>query len=146
MIMTLEQLFLLPFFGHFGLVALLYAWLTFERQVAMFKREVRASDFVRAGADPERSLRVARNLSNQFELPIFALFAAAFLYFAGHVAMIDVAAAWLFLAGRLVHTAVQTLTRNVPLRGLVFTINFVAVVVLMVRAAQQVFPQMALWP
>ncbi|WP_052012834.1 MAPEG family protein [Asticcacaulis sp. AC460] len=139
--MTLEQLFLLPFFGHFGLVGFLYAWLTVERQVAMWKREVKASDFVRAGADPERSLRVARNLSNQFELPVFALFAAALLYLTDHIAMIDVAAAWLFLAGRLIHSFVQTLTRNVPLRGLVFTINFVAVVILMARVAQQAFPQ-----
>lgn len=37
------------------------------------------------------------------------------------------ALAWLFLLGRLVHGAVQILTSNVRLRGLVFTINFLAV-------------------
>ncbi len=137
--LTLPQLFILPFFLHFGLVAGLYAWLTFERQVAMFKREVKASDFVNAGADPARSKRIARNLMNQFELPVFALFAALFLYLCGRIAMIDVAAAWLFLGGRVIHTVVQTLTSNVPLRGVVFTINFAAVVVLMARAAHLVF-------
>jgi len=36
------------------------------------------------------------------------------------VTMIDVIAAWVFVAGRLVHSLVQTLTDNVPLRGRVF--------------------------
>jgi hypothetical protein len=35
-----------------------------------------------------------------------------------------------FVAGRLIHTFVQTLTDNVVLRGRVFLINFLAVVVL----------------
>lgn len=137
--MTTDQLFLLPFLGHFALVALLYTWLTWERQTAMRKGEVKAAAFVNANADPERSKRVARNLSNQFELPVFALFAAAIIYQSGRIEDIDIAAAWLFLAGRVIHTVVQTLTANVPLRGVVFTINFVAVVVLMGRVAQQVF-------
>lgn len=135
MTLTPEQLFIIPFLGHFALVALLYAWLTFERQVAILKREVKAGDFVNAGADPARSKRIARNLSNQFELPVFALFAAAVIYLKGPVDTVDIAAAWAFLGGRLIHTAVQTLTNNVPLRGLVFTLTFLAVVVLMARAA-----------
>ena len=36
----------------------------------------------------------------------------------------------MFVAGRVIHTLVQTLTDNVPLRGQVFMINFLAVVVL----------------
>src|SRR5690606_39410868 len=95
--------------------------------------EVRVSDFVNAGADPSRSRRVARNLANQFELPVFALFAALFIYFSQAVTTIDIAAAWLFLSGRIIHTAVQTLTVNVPLRGMVFVINFAAVIILMGR-------------
>lgn len=139
MTLTTEQLFILPFLAHFGWVVMLYAWLTWERQLAVFKGEIRPIAFVNAGADPARSKRIARNLGNQFELPVFALFAALFLYLSHKTEMLDVAAAWLFLFGRVVHTAVQTLTENVPLRGVVFTINFVAVVILMARVAQQVF-------
>jgi len=36
-------------------------------------------------------------------------------------------AARLFIVGRLIHSAVQVLTGNIRLRGLVFTINFVSV-------------------
>lgn len=140
MTLTPEQVFLLPFLGHFGLVVLLYTWLTVERQVAIFRKEVRVGDFVNAGADPERSKRVARNLSNQFELPVFALFAATLIYVRGQVELVDIAAAWAFLGGRLIHTAVQTLTLNVPLRGIVFTLTFIAVTALMARAAYVVLP------
>ncbi len=132
--LTLDQLFWLPFLLHFVLVVALYAWLTVLRQMA--KGEVAARDFVNACADPSRSKRVARNLSNQFELPVFALFAALFIGLSHKVARPDVAAAWLFLIGRLIHTAVQTLTMNVPWRGWVFTLTFAAVVMLMVHVAR----------
>jgi hypothetical protein len=134
--MSLEKLFLLPFVLHFALVMALYVWLTVLRQTAMTKGEVKPVDFVNAGADPSRSKRVACNLSNQFELPVYGLFAALFLYFSHRVATLDVVAAWLFLVGRLIHTAVQTLTLNVPLRGLVFTLNCIGVVILMVHVAR----------
>jgi hypothetical protein len=138
----MRQLFLMPFLCHFVLVLALYAWLTVERQAAIFRREVDPDAFVNAGGDPPRSKRIARNLANQFELPVFALFAAAILYTKGDVRVIDIAAAWLFLAGRLIHTLVQTLTDNVPLRGLVFTLNFIAVVALMARVAMMAFPNL----
>jgi hypothetical protein len=48
----------------------------------------------------------------------------------GRVGAVDVLAAWAFVVGRVVHTLVQTLTDDVPLRGRVFLIHFAAVVVL----------------
>jgi len=38
--------------------------------------------------------------------------------------------AWIFVGGRLLHSFVQILTTNIRLRGLVFTVNFLAVLVL----------------
>ncbi len=35
--------------------------------------------------------------------------------------------AWLFVTGRVLHSGVQILTSNVRLRGIVFTLNFLAV-------------------
>ena len=55
------------------------------------------------------------------------------------VTTIDIVAAWLFVAGRVIHTLVQTLTDNVPLRGQVFTINFLAVVALAAHVALLAF-------
>jgi hypothetical protein len=52
-----------------------------------------------------------------------------------NVTSVDIIAAWVFVAGRVIHTLVQTLTDNVPLRGQVFLINFAAVVVLVGHVA-----------
>jgi hypothetical protein len=51
------------------------------------------------------------------------------------VTSIDLIAAWVFVAGRVVHTLVQTLTDNVPLRGQVFLINFAGVAALVAHVA-----------
>lgn len=133
------QWFLLPFFAHFAMVVGLYCWLTIERVGAVIRRQTQFSDYVGLGGDPERAMRVSRNLSNQFELPIWGLFAALFLFSQNAIGPIDIGLAWLFLGGRILHTLVQTLTRNVPLRGVVFALNFVAVMGLMARAACVMF-------
>jgi hypothetical protein len=63
-------------------------------------------------------------------------YAAVILLIAlGQVTTVDLAAAWIFVAGRIVHTLVQTLTDNVSLRGQVFMINFLAVAALIGHVA-----------
>jgi hypothetical protein len=39
----------------------------------------------------------------------------------------QIALAWVFIAGRVAHSGVQVFTANVRLRGLVFTVNYLAV-------------------
>ena len=125
---------LLPLFLHFGLIVLLYAVLTWARLVVVRRGEARTADFARADGDPRLSARIQRNLANQFEAPVFAWIGALILILTGHVSVLDIAAAWLFLAGRLIHTAVQCSGDNVGLRGNVFVINFAGVLWLMGHA------------
>jgi hypothetical protein len=72
--------------------------------------------------------RISANLRNQFEWPIF-FYVVCILAVVGQSASSPsfLWLAWLFIAGRVVHSGVQILTTNVRLRGLVFMINFVAV-------------------
>lgn len=125
--------FLLPFLGHFSLIGVLLVVLTWQRVGAVMAGEARISDYARADGDAKRSRRVQRNLSNQFELPLFAYFAAAVLIATNTVAAGDIIAAWVFFAGRVLHSSVQCLTDNVRLRGAVFSINAGAVFYLMWR-------------
>lgn len=118
---------LLPLFLHFGLIVLLYVVLTWARLVVVRRGEAHTADFARADGDPRLSARIQRNLANQFEAPVFAWIGALVLILTGHVSGLDIAAAWLFLAGRLIHTAVQCTGDNVGLRGKVFVINFAGV-------------------
>lgn len=126
---------LVPLFLHFGLVGGLYVLLTWARLVVVRRGEATKADFARADGDPALSARIQRNLSNQFEAPVFAWIGALLLIVPDRVTMLDVAAAWVFLAGRLLHSWVQCTGDNVALRGQVFTINFAAVLWLMAHAA-----------
>jgi hypothetical protein len=132
--LSLTAQLLAPLFLHFGLVVALYAALTWVRLVAVRRGEAAKDDFARADGDPPASARIQRNLANQFEAPVFAWIAALVLIQTSQVTTWDVAAAWVFLAGRLIHTAIQCSSDNVALRGQVFTINFLALLWLMAHA------------
>lgn len=122
-------LLLWPMLAHIGWILLLYAWLTYARTRAIQRGEVEYSAFAH-GEEPPDIDRITRNLANQFELPVIFYAVVVLLLATARVTAIDVIAAWVFVAGRIVHTLVQTLTDNVRLRGQVFLINFAAVIVL----------------
>lgn len=113
---------ILPMTAHVLLTAVLYTLLTVARAPAVWGVGRRAD-----GTNPWDDIepRISANLSNQFEWPLFFHVACLMLLTAdpGRIVMI---LAWVFVAGRLLHSAVQILTTNVRLRGLVFTINFLA--------------------
>lgn len=126
---------LIPLLLHFGLVAVLYVVLTWARLVVVKRGQASKADFARADGDPRLSARIQRNLANQFEAPVFAWIGVILLILMNAVGPADVAAAWLFLIGRLIHSGVQCTGDNVALRGQVFMINFIAVLWLMGHAA-----------
>jgi hypothetical protein len=119
-----------PMLAHIGWIVFLYAWLTVARLRAVRRGDVDYSCFALGREEPREIARITRNLTNQFELPILFYAIVVLLVALGRVTAIDVIAAWVFVAGRVIHTLIQTLTDNVPLRGQVFMINFLAVCVL----------------
>ena len=125
---------LVPLFLHFGLVVALYVVLTWARLEVVRRGEAVQADFARADGDPRLSARIQRNLANQFEAPLFAWIGAIVLILTQHATWFDVAAAWVFLAGRLIHAWVQCSGDDVKLRGRVFVINFLGVLWLMGHA------------
>lgn len=124
-----------PMAAHVALAAFLYVALTVARAPAVWgigRRADGSNPF--AGFEP----RISANLSNQFEWPLFFHAACLLLIFQFEATGSAVVLAWIFVAGRILHSGVQILGRNVRLRGLVFTINFLAVLglwVLVVMAA-----------
>jgi hypothetical protein len=128
-----------PMLAHIGWVSMLYVWLTVARQRAVRSGQIESSCFVLGRDEPLEVARITRNLANQFELPLIFYALVVLLIALGQVALFDVVAAWVFVAGRVAHTLVQTLTDNVPLRGQVFTINFLAVVALAAHVALLAF-------
>lgn len=112
---------ILPMSAHVALTAVLYAALTVARAPKVWGIGRRAD-----GSNPFATLepRISANLSNQFEWPLFFHLACLLLPDSSTAAL---ALAWMFVGGRLLHSAVQIFTANVRVRGLVFMLNFVAV-------------------
>jgi hypothetical protein len=129
------SLILWPMLAQIGWTFGLYAWLTVARTRAVTRGEVEYSCFVLGREEPREVARITRNLANQFELPVIFYAVVILLVALGRATTLDVVAAWVFVAGRVVHTLVQTLTDDVKLRGRVFLVNFAALVVLVGHVA-----------
>ena len=112
-------------FCHVAITGFLYVILTVMRAPSVWKIGANKD-----GSNPfvEYEKRVSANLSNQFEWPLFFYIACLILminrqYFNEYQYWL----VWIFIVGRIIHTLVHILTNNVRLRGIVFTINFLAV-------------------
>lgn len=114
---------ILPMAAHVGLTLLLYVLLTMARAPKVWGIGQRSD-----GSNPWAAIepRISANLSNQFEWPVFFYAACLLLMQNQEEAHAAVLLAWVFVIGRLMHSCVQILTANIRLRGLVFTINFLA--------------------
>lgn len=112
-----------PMIAHVGLASLLYVALTIARAPSVWKIGQRLD-----GSNPWAKIepRISANLSNQFEWPIL-FYVACLLLIHRQAQSIILLLAWIFVVGRLLHSLVQIFTTNVRLRGLIFTINFLAV-------------------
>ena len=127
----------LPMAAHVAFTAFLYALLTVARAPKIWSIGQHQD-----GSNPWATVepRISANLSNQFEWPLF-FYAACLLLIHSHIeSAAAVLLAWVFIGGRVVHSYIQICTTNVRVRGLVFTINFLATlglwaVVLQARAA-----------
>jgi hypothetical protein len=115
---------LLPMSAHLALAAALYALLTLFRAPPVWGIGRRAD-----GSNPWAHLepRVSANLKNQFEWPVFFHIACICLMLQPAISQSAIILAWVFVAGRVLHSGVQILSSNVRVRGVVFTVNFVAV-------------------
>jgi hypothetical protein len=111
--------------AHVLWVALLYALLTIVRAPSVWGIGQSPS-----GANPWSIVepRVSANLKNQFEWPLlFYVVCLLLLIEPDAIDPVQEALAWVFVGGRVIHSGVQILTANIRLRGVIFTINFLAV-------------------
>lgn len=113
-------------FLHLLLCVFLYAFLTIARAPKVWGIGQKPD-----GSNPFEEIqpRISANLSNQFEWPLFFYVICIQLIVTQHpISHVYVVLAWIFIIGRIIHSCVQIFTNNIRLRGMVFTINFVAVV------------------
>ena len=115
-----------PVLVHLALVQALFAMVSWKRLQAVRAGEIVHGDLATAGNEPERSRRWARNLDNQFQVPMLFHALVALLYATGTLEPWQTALAWAFVAGRIAHTVVQVSGDDVALRGRVFAVSYLA--------------------
>jgi len=110
--------------AHVAHAGFLYVLLTIARAPSVWGVGSRPD-----GSNPwaEIEPRISANLSNQFEWPVFFHSACLLLLFQREAGHFVLALAWIFVGGRLLHSYVQIAGTSIRLRGLVFTVNFLAV-------------------
>ena len=116
---------LTPVFLHIVWCAVLYALLTVTRAPVVW-----GVGRSKNGSNPFHSIqpKISANLSNQFEWPMFFHIACVLLIAMDEpIAGVQIYLAWTFVIGRVLHSIVQIFTDNIRLRGVIFTINFIAV-------------------
>lgn len=117
-----------PMFMHLVLCVFLYALLTVARAPDIWGLGKKLD-----GSNPFEPIKekMSANLRNQFEWPVFFHIVCLLLMIKGLDSnALYTLLAWVFVLGRFIHSVVQILTSSVRLRGLVFTINFIAVLIM----------------
>lgn len=121
---------ILPLFTHVLLCTALYALLTIARAPVVW-----GVGRTKDGSNPFGNIqsKVSANLSNQFEWPLFFYIAIVLLIAMDEpIDSVQIYLAWVFVIGRVLHSIVQIFTDNTRFRGMVFTVNFVAVLAMWV--------------
>ena len=126
--MTIVQWLLLPAFIHVGLIFVIAFRMGLAKQRAVREDGVKLEDVSLDNRGwPEDTRKLNNNYNNQFELPVLFYAILPLLLMLVKVDWLQVTLAWLFVAGRILHSIVHTGANVVTQRGMAFLIGFGAV-------------------
>ncbi|TCM55915.1 hypothetical protein C8J36_103281 [Rhizobium sp. PP-F2F-G48] len=113
-----------PVIAQVLLVTIVYGVMGKRRFGAVRQGTARARDFLIPSVEPEASATVARNLTNQFELPVLFYTVCTLLAVTDGVSILTVSAAWLFVLSRYGHAFVHMTSNRLMLRHRLFVAGF----------------------
>ena len=105
------------------LTYVVYGIMSSRRIGAVKAGAARPSDFKVPSTDPEQSATAARNLTNQFELPVLFFAACLSLFVTGGTGMAAVVVAWAFVLARVAHAWVHLTSNRIRIRRMLFTLG-----------------------
>lgn len=118
-----------PVVAQVALTLAIYFVMSKRRIAAVKAGQARARDFA-VPCDPELSATAARNVTNQFELPVLFYVACLAFHQVGAVDLVAVILAWAFVVSRVAHAWVHLTTNIVIRRRRVFIVGFLVVAVM----------------
>lgn len=120
-----------PMIVQAALSLVMYAVMSSRRIAAVKAGQARARDFA-IPSDPELSATAARNVTNQFELPVLFFVVCLAFHQLGAVDMVALVLAWIFAIARLAHAWVHVTSNRVILRRRIFIVGYLATILMWV--------------
>ena len=128
-----------PFFATMLLTLLVWVYMYIRRISFITKNNINPNDLTVPGALAQRSPAAVSNpsdnLKNLFEIPVLFYALALYLFVTTQVDAAYVSAAWIFVAFRVLHSAVHCTFNLVMLRFYLYLFSTLAVWFIAVRAA-----------
>jgi hypothetical protein len=111
----------------------LITWNGLARVRALRSRRVRFADIaLSSDAYPDDVRKISNNMHNQFETPILFYVLCGVATFVGATDFLMTLLAWVYVATRVLHTAIHTTTNYVPRRFYAFLVGVIALILMWV--------------
>lgn len=136
--MTLQAV-LAPLFVQVALTFGLLFWLAPLRVGALRRNEVAAREIALGEkAWPPRLQKIANSLDNQFQLPVLFYVLVILAILARKTDLLFVIMSWLFVISRYVHALVHTGSNDVRVRGPIYGLGLIILVLMWIIFAVRV--------
>lgn len=119
-----------PMIAQTALIFSIYLLMMKRRFGAVRAGTAKAADYRIPTIEPAPSATVARNLINQFELPMLFYVVCILLHVTSGATYLAQLVAWLFVLSRVVHAYVHVTSNRLMLRQRLFSTGFVLNVIL----------------
>ena len=111
-----------------------------RRYEALRSRKTRARDVTLSGdAWPDEEKKVANNLRNQFETPVIFYVLCGVATYVGVTAYGMTILAWIYVASRVVHTAIHVTSNKLSQRALVYSVGLIALFLMWIVIVLRLF-------
>jgi hypothetical protein len=130
-----------PFVGTMLLTLFVWIYMYARRIPFVLSRKLSSQEMTRAELErlsPPQVVNPSDNLKNLFELPTIFYAVVLYLYATSQVDAYYLAAAWIFFAFRILHSAVHCSFNFVPLRFWLYAISALALWYMVLRIAWRV--------
>ena len=121
--MTSSTAIFWPVLAQVLLTYVVYLTVSTRRIGAIKAGTAKVSDFKVPSIEPEPSATAARNLSNQFELPVLFFAACISLFVTGAAGLAALVAAWAFVLARVAHAYIHLTSNRVRIRRSLFIVS-----------------------
>lgn len=139
--MTANTAIFWPMIAQTALIFCIYLLMSRRRVGAVRAGTAKPQDYWVPSIEPAPSATAARNLINQFELPMLFYIVCILFNITAGATWLVLAVAWLFVVSRCLHAFVHVTSNRLMLRRRLFMFGFACVVVLWVLFAVHIaFP------